>query len=248
MAPKLPEDIFDPKTPDQKHEATEAVRDKINKERNAEFGRYLTDAFVRTMKSPAIAGRILGFQSMDMDGKIAFTQAFMGELADLINTDIDDDKVKIYNYEMEPLKGRVSEFSLNLFKEDIKLPHMKAMDFPTKGFLMAVNHIKELKINFDYPMYGMTDCFLMDLRHECAHVVDIYSPQISPLGREVAGVSIRNYVTPEENADYYDQNHLEENGQLDRAEYAGAIRAALKEIEEAFRAGRTTLQAQELKQ
>ncbi|MCL1892545.1 MAG: hypothetical protein FWF97_04665 [Alphaproteobacteria bacterium] len=233
MTPKLPDDIFDKKSPEQRNFAVDKLLEKVSKERNEEFGRYLTGLFVRTMKQPNIAGRILGFGSMTNDVKVDFTQSFMDALIDLINKDIDEDKVKIYNQSGELINGpdsTISKHSLSLFKEDIKIPKMKVADVPRKGFQMGMGPTKDLGINFDWPLYKMTDCFLMDLRHESGHVVDVFAPNISPIGN-ISLEASRNYVSPEENPDYYARNPHEGNANTGRSEYADAIRQALKEIE-----------------
>ncbi|MCL1902160.1 MAG: hypothetical protein FWG18_00855 [Alphaproteobacteria bacterium] len=222
---KLPEDIFEPVTTEQKVFNTKKLVEKMSVENNKEFAKYLTGAFIRTMKLPDIAPRILGWDSMPTETRVDFAQLFMDKLIDVINADINEEKIPLINFDKDKFK-KISDLGLSeVFKEKLRLPKMK-VTHAVGAKLMVVAPTRDLFINFDFPMYKGVDNFLLDLRHESGHVIDLFS-DISPLSMDVRLGAMRNYGQEDE---LWTINPLELNTNISRHEDAQAIRKAIEEI------------------
>ena len=223
-----PPDIFEPKTVEAKEFATDKLVEKMSVIENEKFSNYLTDLFVKVMKQPEIAYHIHQIETVgkyDVPAKTTFTQLFTDTFVSMFNQDINSgDKIPT----MENItKSDLFKINPDAIKEDLLLKNMTVKHVDDKGFLMGVEHTRTLYINFNWLMYSSLDCFLMDLRHETTHIIDIFSPRLGSLGEEVALESRRNYIPT---GKYYDKNPLEQNANTERAKYAAAIRQTISEI------------------
>lgn len=211
-----------------KKEQLDKIAGQMSDERNLEFSKYVTRVFTTALKTPPIAEMVNRWNSLSGDEKITFTQNITNTFLDIIISDIDNGNVTIYKADGIVMGDEISPEARALFRQDIHAPKIKVGTMTSRQ--MGVSKTGNLDINFDFLMYKLQDCFLMDLRHELAHVIDIFIPEISPIPPEVRKTALRNYVQPEDGKEYYIDNPIELNAQTDRFGYATQIRQTIKEI------------------
>ena len=88
---------------------------------------------------------------------------------------------------------------------------------------MSVSGRGVVNINPNFRYYDNLINFLMDLRHESAHIVDIFFPGLSPLDTDIRDLSMAFYIKPNEDMNLYKQNPLELNANMRRREFGNKL-------------------------
>lgn len=167
------------------------------------------------------------WRTKDKTEKKQFAQDIVNTFIDYIISDIWNDRVTMYNsdgtlYRKEKIRTRQeNDYFDRLYKEDIThKPNVVVTDFPDG--LMGVAPTGELIINFDHMFYKSLVVFLMDLRHELDHIVNMFFPNIHPLALLGSDrlAAMRYYVQPHEDGDLYADNPVEISANLKRGEFA----------------------------
>lgn len=94
----------------------------------------------------------------------------------------------------------------------------------SKGF-MSVTTNGVVNVNPDVMAYK-TDlvAFLKHLRHEAAHIVDMFFPNLSPLDADIRMRAMLFYMQPKENMDLYKTNPLELNANMRQDEFENKLK------------------------
>ena len=95
------------------------------------------------------------------------------------------------------------------------------------GGLMSVSSNGTVNINPDWPFYNDLARFLMDLRHEATHIVDIFFPCLSPLRPDILAKARIFYVDGRDDFGLYKENPLELNANTWRREFGDIVRAKI---------------------
>ncbi len=201
----------------------------IDVKKSEQMADYLTEVFIKACNKDNVFGKFIGWKDKDVDYKIEIASMVVDNVLNIIRTDIKSGNVTIYTTSGEkytPL-NRVTD---ELFKHDIATKANVRVVGADKGFnkgLMGIDSTGKLFINFDFPLYGMPECFLTDLRHEMMHIIDMFFPNISALPPEI-NTHANRYYYPQDK-DLYNNNPLELNAEMKRSDYAKKIQQMLSE-------------------
>lgn len=203
----------------------------IDVKKSEQMADYLTDVFIKACNKNDVFGKFIGWKDKDVEYKTKIASMVVDNVLDMIRTDIKSGNVTIYTASGEKY-APVNRVTDELFKHDIatnvniKVVGADKSLTHNKG-LMGVDSTGRLFINFNFPLYGMPECFLTDLRHEVMHVVDMFFPNISALPPEI-NVHANRYYYPQDK-DLYTNNPLELNAEMKRSDYAKKIQQMLAE-------------------
>ena len=202
----------------------------MNREKCEKFSDYMTNRFLDACNSAEISGRFQNWQNKPDSEKIKLASDIVKVFLNNISRDISRHQVPIYQRDDTEYKGANDEFDKNITDIRAKMPEIlvKSMQDAGPDDGMCVSSSREMYINMTHPMYKNSPLqFLMDLRHELTHVIDMFVPSISPLDADVRDKAILNYVGPHENKDLYKNNPLELNANFKRNDYKQRIDAML---------------------
>lgn len=210
-----------------KKEKIRAVIGRLDVKTCEAFADYLNTALITVINANNGSEIYKTWQTTDKTAKKQFAQNIVNTFIDYIISDIWNDRVTMYNsdgtlYRKEKFHNREeNEYFDRLYKEDIThKPNIVVTDL-SYG-LMGVAPTGELAVNFDHMLYNSLVVFLMDLRHELDHVVNMFFPNIHPLSLLGSDrlVAMRYYVQPHEDGDLYADNPVEISANLKRGEFA----------------------------
>ena len=199
------------------------VLNKLDMAKSEVFADYLNHRFMDAVMANNAVQMNTKWGSASDEEKIAFAQNVVNTLIKLLHDDIMNNRVTLYkrdgtvytptNDEFdETYKQEISDYINSYVKITVE---KEASDNP-----MGINRSRILHINLDYELYKAFELFLMDLRHEMMHLVDMYIPQISTLDPEVSLTAQRYYLSGQDVSDsHYAPNPLELNANLRRKEF-----------------------------
>lgn len=215
-------------SPDKWHEYSKQqlnpILGKLNMAKCEMFAEYLNNRFMDAALACNAVQMKLKWHSVSNQDKIAFAQNIINTLIKILNSDIQNNRVTLYTNDGSVYTPTNDEFD-RIYKQDISdyiTNRLKITVLESDYGLMGLNKNGELKINLGWELYKSMDFFLMDLRHECMHLIDIFIPYISTLDPKVARIAIRYYIGGNNNQDfdtYYKTNPLELNANLKRREF-----------------------------
>lgn len=200
---------------------------QLDTQKSMQVSDWLTNNFIRACNNKNVYGKFIGWNKKQLSEKVTIVQTVVNNVLELIRSDIKTGNVDIYTHGGKKYIKQ-DDFIDRLFKENISAGMAIKVINDKNVDLMGVNNLGELLINFDFIMYGMPDCILMDLRHEMMHVVDIFFPNISAISPEILIQANRYYHFDKKDLDLYENNPLELNAQMKRSDYAKRIQEALK--------------------
>jgi hypothetical protein len=203
----------------------------IDVQKSEQMADYLTDAFIKACNKNNVFGKFIGWADKDVIYKTEIASTVIDNVLDIIRGDIKSGNITIYTASGEkytPLNRVTDELFKHNIATNVNIKVVSADNslIHNKG-LMGVDSTGKLFINFDFPLYGMPECFLTDLRHEMMHIVDMFFPNISALPPEI-NVLANRYYYPQDK-DFYNNNPLELNAEMKRSDYAKKIQQMLAE-------------------
>ena len=202
-----------------KKEQINSIVGQMDMAKCEQFAKFLNIRFIEAVKAVNGFAMASSWANKSSTEKIALAQQIVNTLVGFLQQDIASNRVAIYKNDGELYNPQDSVFD-SLLKDDIsKNPEIKVSEGGGGG-LMAVSPNGDLKIDLDWPMYRDLGCFLMDLRHEMMHVVDIFFPNISSLAPDVRKKALHYYVDARDDKNLYSNNPLEVNANLLREEFA----------------------------
>ena len=94
--------------------------------------------------------------------------------------------------------------------------------------LMSVTSDGVVNVNPDVPEYkNDLVTFLKHLRHEAAHIIDMFFPNLSPLDADIRMRAMLFYMQPKENMNLYKTNPLEVNANIRQDQFGDILRAKI---------------------
>ncbi len=200
------------------------VLGQLDYSKSEKFAEYLNKRFMDAAMANNAVEMNIKWDTLSRGDKIAFAQKITNTLIELLYGDIRSNRVKTYNTSSGEEYTPTDEFFDAIYKDDIKQyidTQVKINVTESNSGLMSLSHNKKLNINLDWPLYADMTNFLMDLRHELMHMVDIFIPQISTLSPKTRKTSMRYYISGRNGNDfeYYQNNPLEINANLKRREF-----------------------------
>lgn len=200
-----------------------------NIQKSEQFADYLNARF---MDAAIICGAqklSTCWKNIPSDSKIAFAQQIVDTLLSLLYQDIQNNRITIYNTDGSIYK-KTNNDTDKLYKNDITSRIYDSINNTSTNFititksecgLMGISRNGKLAINTNWELYKSIIVFLMDLRHEMMHVIDIFVPQISTLNPETRKIALNCYIYGNNNSDFelYKNNPLELNANLKRREF-----------------------------
>jgi len=203
-----------------KKEQIRSVVGDIEQKKCDDFADFLNKRFLDAVKinNGIEINRI--WHTLSDSEKLKFAERIANTLIDLLKSDIRNNRVTVYKNDGDVYTPTNDTFDM-IFKQETTnyIDTLKITTHPTNRALMHVSMDKKLGINLNWELYKSMGIFLMDLRHEMMHVVDMFIPQISALKPDVRTKSIRYYVNNEVDRDLYENNPLEVNANLKRREF-----------------------------
>ncbi len=208
-----------------KKDQARAVAGKIEDDKCGRFADYLTDRFIDVCHDRAISARFGNWEKLSGNDKIKLAADIVRVLIMKIHTDMAAHRVTIYNHD-----GIADDFDKTVRPDMSQMPKISVCS--TNDGLMGVSNKGVLAINTNWAFYQKSPTyFLMDLRHEVMHIVDMFIPEISPLNPDVRRRAALFYVDPRDDFGLYTSNPLELNANLHRREYGDKIRSMLAGME-----------------
>ena len=198
------------------------VLNKLDHAKSELFADYLNKRFMDAVMANNAVQMNLKWQTATTPEKIAFTQNVVNTLIKLLHDDIMDNRVTLHNRDGSVYTPTNDEFDKTYKQEisDYMNSFLKFTIEPYDNGLMGVNNTRKIHINFDFEFYKAFELFLMDLRHEMMHLVDIFIPQISTLDPDVSLTAQHYYLSGQDVFDtHYAPNPLELNANLRRKEF-----------------------------
>ncbi len=208
-----------------KKDQARAVAGKIEDDKCGRFADYLTDRFIDVCRDRAISARFSNWEKLSGDDKIKLAADIVRVLLMKIRTDMTNGRVTIYNH-----AGLADDFDKTVRPDMSQMPKISVR--AANDGLMGVSNKGVMSINTNWAFYQKSPTyFLMDLRHEVMHIVDMFIPEISPLNPDVRRRAALFYVDPRDDFGLYTSNPLELNANLHRREYGEKIRSMLTGLE-----------------
>lgn len=207
---------------------------KIDQKKAEEFSDYLTKHFIDVCNDPKIAGRFINWKAKKDDEKIDLARDIVSLFMAKIKDDILNNRIALNG----PNTGN-PHFE-QIYRQEIAEAIRETKVTKNTGMraFMSTSNWGDLSINTTclfYREFNSALFFLMDLRHELTHIIDVLAPDISPLDNDIRMMAIRYYDNTE-NA-LYDNNPLELNANTKRREYRIKIQEMLRAQEVTFANG-----------
>ncbi|MBQ7409046.1 MAG: hypothetical protein IJV03_00615 [Alphaproteobacteria bacterium] len=196
----------------------EVFRGQIDIEKAEKFADYLTQRFLDACNDKTVFGSFINWKNKTTDEKISITDKIVKAFLQNIKFDILNDRVELHTRDGRKYV-KTNDTVDKLFREDIAscVPNMKVQNRDVPGALMGTTRTGVLYINTTNLLYQATPVFfLMDLKHELTHVVDMYIQNISILDPTVNEEAQMFYVNPQRDRDLYKENPLELNANQKR--------------------------------
>lgn len=198
-------------------EQIQKVIGKIDTEKSGRFAEFLNHRFLDALAANNGKDIEKKWHNMSVEDKTDFAQKMIDTVLSYLKTDIMNNRVTVYTNDGEVYQSTGNPTDILFQEYACEMPKITVKE--SKFETMSVTRLGKININFNYPLYSaIFRCFLMDLRHEMMHVVDLFVSQISTLEPEVRKQAIRYYVS--EDKDLYKGNPLEINANLKRSEFS----------------------------
>ena len=213
-------------TPEQlrehKKKRLNPVLNKLDRAKSEVFADYLNHRFMDAVMANNAIQMNAKWNSATDEEKIAFTQNVVNTLIKLLHDDIMNNRVTLYKRDGTVYTPTNDEFD-ETYKQEISdyiNSYVKITVTKVQDGLMGINRNRILHINLSFELYKAFELFLMDLRHEMMHMVDMYIPQISTLDPDVSLTAQRYYLSGQDVFEsHYETNPLEINANLRRKEF-----------------------------
>ncbi len=206
-----------------KKEQLGSVLGKLDMSKSEKFAEYLNNRFMDAVMANNAVDMNLRWKNISDDEKIRFAQKIVNSLIELLNSDIQQNRVTLYNDNTGDVYQKSDDFIDMVYKQEIaEYLHNKLKITVQKSDygLMGLSTTGNLGINLNWELYKGIELFLMDLRHEMMHMVDLFMPQISALDPQTRTIASRYYIDGKNgDFDLYQNNPLELNANLKRREF-----------------------------
>ena len=188
------------------------IAEKIEKTKSEQFAEYVDDVFMSVCEELNVFEMARDWAKKSPAEKLAVAGNIVKRFVTRVQSDAQSGRAKKYN---DRAVDSVPKISVSRADDG-------QMSVSPRG---AVN------VNPNFRYYDNLINFLMDLRHESAHIVDIFFPGLSPLDTDIRDLSMAFYIKPNEDMNLYKQNPLEMNANMRRREFGNKLqeKIALRE-------------------
>ena len=180
------------------------IAGRIEKTKSEQFAEYVDDIFMSVCEELNIFEMARDWVKKSAPEKLAVAGNIIKRFVERVQSDAQSGRAKKYN-------DSVTESVPKIFVT-------RADDGQ-----MSVSHRGAVNVNPNFRYYDNLINFLMDLRHESAHIVDIFFPGLSPLDTDIRDLSMAFYIRPNEDMNLYKQNPLELNANMRRREFGNKL-------------------------
>lgn len=180
------------------------IAGKIEKTKSEQFAEYVDDVFMSVCEELNIFEMARDWAKKSPAEKLAVAGNIVKRFVARVQSDAQSGRAKKYN---DRAVDSVPKISVT-----------RADDGQ-----MSVSHRGAVNVNPNFRYYDNLINFLMDLRHESAHIVDIFFPGLSPLDTDIRDLSMAFYIRPSEDMNLYKQNPLELNANMRRREFGNKL-------------------------
>jgi hypothetical protein len=198
----------------------EVFTGKIDKEKASKFADYLTKRFIDACNDKTVFGSFQNWQLKSTEEKTSITEKLLAAFINNIKDDIINDKVTLHTRDGNEFHTDNPDIAKQ-YKEDIisSIPKITVKHRDASGAMMGVARENILYINFDFTFYKFNtpEFFLMDLKHEFTHIIDMFIPEISHIDQDTILDAQMFYVNPiTGDPELYENNPLELNANQNR--------------------------------
>lgn len=211
----------------------EVFRKKLDAEKAEKFADYITQRFIDTCNDKSIWGSFRNWENKSQDEKISITEKIVKLFIQNIKYDIQNNCVTLHNRDGSEYK-KTDEHIDSMFRQEIiqSIPNLIVQHRDVPGAMMGVSRDRFLYVNFQHPFYDKIPVFfLMDLKHELTHFVDMFVPSISIIDPDVNLDSQMFYANPQRDRQLYEENPLELNANQKRKDLRIKLEQMLKNQE-----------------
>lgn len=211
----------------------ELFRKKLDIDAAEKFSEHVLQRLVDTCNDKYIFGSFYNWELKSVADKISITDKIVKVFIRNIKDDILQNRIQLYN--RNGSKYNYTNDTIDTaFKEDIinSIPNLEIQDRNAPDAMMGVSRNGTLYINYQHPFYQKSALFfLMDLKHELTHFIDIFIPSISIIDPEINMNAQMFYVNPQHDLQLYDENPLEINANTKRKDCRIKLTQMLKNQE-----------------
>ncbi len=214
----------------------EVFRKKLDKDAAEKFSDYVTQRLIDTCNDKSIFGSFYNWESKSIAEKISVTNKIVTVFIRNIKDDILNNRVQLHNCDGSNYKYTNATID-TAFKEDIinSIPSIDVQNKDVPGAMMGVSRDRILYINYQHMFYQKSALFfLMDLKHELTHFIDMFIPSISIIDPDINLDAQMFYVNPQRDRQLYDENPLELNANQKRKDLRIQINQMLENQESAI--------------
>ena len=214
----------------------EVFRKKLDKDAAEKFSDYVTQRLIDTCNDKTIFGSFYNWESKSIAEKISITEKIVKVFTRNIKDDILNNRVQLHNRDGSEYKYTNDTID-TAFKEDIinSIPSLDVQDRDVPGAMMGVSRDRILYINYQFIFYQNAALFfLMDLKHELTHFIEIFIPSISIIDPDINLDSQMFYANPQCDRQLYDENPLELNANQKRKDVRLKLKQMLENQESAI--------------
>ena len=197
---------------DKKAQARE-IAGKIEKTKAQQFAEYIEECFISICEDLHVFEMARDWAKKSEFEKLTVADNIIKRFVAHLKSDVRTGRAKKYN--------NMSAESMS----DEAVPNIfvaRAQDG-----LMSVSLKGWVNINPNWSFYSDLTRFLMDLRHEATHIVDIFFPELSPLDFDILVRAQLFYVDGHDDFGLYESNPLELNANTRRREFGDIVRAKI---------------------
>lgn len=191
----------------RKEQAT-AVAGKIETDKSAEFAKYMEQCFLAICEELNVFDMASNWAEKTPLEKLAVADDIIRRFVARIKSDTNGGRAQKYN-DM-PVK-----------------PVPKIYVVSSDRGLMSVSTNGAVQVNPNSPVCNDFVRFLMALRHEATHIVDLFFPHLSPLCPGILARATAFYVGPHEDEKLYEKNPLEMNANTRLKEFGQMVKARI---------------------
>lgn len=180
------------------------IAGKIEKTKSEQFAEYVDGVFMSVCEELNVFDMARDWAKKSAPEKLAVAGNIIKRFVERVQSDTQTGRAKKYNDKVVESVPKIS------------------VSRATDG-QMSVSPRGAVNVNPNFRYYDNLINFLMDLRHESTHIVDMFFPSISPLDMDIRDLSMAFYIKPQQDFNLYKQNPLELNANMRRREFGNKL-------------------------
>lgn len=184
------------------------IAGKIEKTKSEQFAEYVDEIFLSVCEELHVFEMARDWAKKSASEKLAVAGNIIRRFVERVRSDMNTGRAKKHN--------------------DMKVESVPEISVSrADSGLMSVSPRGVVNINSNWTFYNDLVRFLMDLRHEATHIVDMFFPSLSPLKPDILARAQVFYVDGRDDFGLYGSNPLELNANTRRREFGDIVRAKI---------------------